>query len=269
MLDWLAKIVDFLNGYIWGPAMLVMIVGSGLYFTIRMGGFQFTKQKDMWGRIFEKGESDAGISAFASFATTMAMRVGTGNVAGVAVAIYQGGPGALFWMIVAGMTNSAVCFAECALGVLYKVKIDGEYRGGGPYCAERGLGWKKYGAFMALIFMIGVGAFMPAAATFTIADGFQNALGVDRWVTSLVIAIITGIVIIGGIKRISSFASLIVPFMVTIYLIVTVIILVVNITRIPEIISLIVSNAASHPSPPSAEDWNLTTNSLSLLPSSS
>lgn len=245
MLDWLAKIVDFLNGYIWGPAMLVMIVGSGLYFTIRMGGFQFTKQKDMWGRIFEKGESDAGISAFASFATTMAMRVGTGNVAGVAVAIYQGGPGALFWMIVAGMTNSAVCFAECALGVLYKVKIDGEYRGGGPYCAERGLGWKKYGAFMALIFMIGVGAFMPAAATFTIADGFQNALGVDRWVTSLVIAIITGIVIIGGIKRISSFASLIVPFMVTIYLIVTVIILVVNITRIPEIISLIVSNALS------------------------
>lgn len=243
MLQSLAKIVGWLNGYIWGPAMLVLIVGSGVYFTVRMGGFQFRNQKDMWGRIFEKGDSDAGISSFASFATTMAMRVGTGNVAGVAVAIYQGGPGALFWMIIAGMTNSAVNFAECTLGVLYKVKIDGEYRGGGPYCAERGLGWKKYGIFMALIFMIGVGALMPAAATFTIADGFNNALGVERWVTSLIIAVITGIVIIGGVKRISHFASLIVPFMVTVYLIATVVILIVNINRLPEVIYLVVSNA--------------------------
>ncbi|MFB0972479.1 MAG: alanine/glycine:cation symporter family protein, partial [Neofamilia sp.] len=159
--------------------------------------------------------------------------------------IYQGGPGALFWMIVAGMTNSAVCFAECALGVLYKVKIDGEYRGGGPYCAERGLGWKKYGVFMALIFMIGVGAFMPAAATFTIADGFNNALGIDMWKTALAIALITGVVIIGGVKRISIFASLIVPFMVSVYLIATVIILIVNFDRIPLVVSQIVSNAFS------------------------
>ncbi len=243
MLKSLEGIVNLLNGYIWGPAMLVLIVGSGLYFTIRMGGFQFIHQKDMWSRIFEKGDSEAGISAFASFATTMAMRVGTGNVAGVAVAIYHGGPGALFWMIVAGMTNSAVCFAECALAVLYKVKIDGEYRGGGPYCAERGLGWKKYGAFMAMIFMIGVAAFMPAAATFTIADGFNNALGIDMWKTALAIAIIMGIVVIGGVKRISSVAAMIVPFMVGVYLVATVVILIVNITKLPAVISLVVSNA--------------------------
>lgn len=243
MLEALNNIVGFLNGYIWGPAMLVLIIGSGVYFTIRMGGFQFLHQKDMWGRIFEKGESDAGISSFASFATTMAMRVGTGNVAGVAVAIYHGGPGALFWMIVAGMTNSAVCFAETSLAVLYKTRIDGEYRGGGPYCSERGLGWKGYGAFMALIFMIGVGAFMPAAATFTIADGFRNALGVELWISALVIAAATGIVIIGGVKRISTIASYIVPFMVGIYLIVTVVILIFNIGRLPEVISLVVSNA--------------------------
>lgn len=245
MLAKLGEIVGFLNGYIWGPAMLVMIVGSGLYLTIRMGGFQFRYQKDMWGRIFEKGESEAGISAFASFATTMAMRVGTGNVAGVAVAIYEGGPGALFWMIVAGMTNSAVCFSECSLGVLYKVKIDGEYRGGGPYCAERGLGWKKYGAFMAFIFMVGVAAFMPAAATYTIADGFRNALGIELWISALVIAILTGIVVIGGVKRISNVASYIVPFMVGVYLIVTVIILITNVTRIPAVIGLVISNAFS------------------------
>ena len=115
MLNGLNNIVNFLNGYIWGVGMLVLIVGSGLYFTIRLHGFQFVHFKDMWSRIIDKQDSDSGISAFGSFCTTMAMRVGTGNVAGVAVAIYMGGPGALFWMILAGMTNSAVCFAEWSL----------------------------------------------------------------------------------------------------------------------------------------------------------
>ena len=131
------NIVNMLNGPIWGVGMLVLIVGSGLYFTIRLGFFQFVHFKDMWSRIIDKSESESGISSFASFCTTMAMRVGTGNVAGVAVALYMGGPGALFWMIIAGMTNSAVCFTECTLSVLYKNRIDGQYRSGGAYCAER------------------------------------------------------------------------------------------------------------------------------------
>ena len=143
------NIVGMLNGPIWGVGMLVLIVGSGLYFTIRLGFFQFVHFKDMWSRIIDKSESESGISSFASFCTTMAMRVGTGNVAGVAVALYMGGPGALFWMIIAGMTNSAVCFTECTLSVLYKNRIDGQYRSGGAYCAERGLGWKAYGTFYA------------------------------------------------------------------------------------------------------------------------
>ena len=130
------NIVSMLNGPIWGVGMLVLIVGSGLYFTIRLGFFQFVHFKDMWSRIIDKSESESGISSFASFCTTMAMRVGTGNVAGVAVALYMGGPGALFWMIIAGMTNSAVCFTECTLSVLYKNRIDGQYRSGGAYCAE-------------------------------------------------------------------------------------------------------------------------------------
>ncbi len=182
--------------------MLVLIVGSGLYFTIRLHGFQFVHFKDMWSRIIDKQDSDSGISAFGSFCTTMAMRVGTGNVAGVAVAIYMGGPGALFWMILAGMTNSAVCFAECTLSVLYKTRIDGQYRGGGAYCAERGLGWKKYGAFMAMILMIGTSVFMPAAATYTICDGFHNAIKIPMWVVERYLAGEIGIQQAG--KRIGS-----------------------------------------------------------------
>ena len=126
MLEALNSFVGWANGPIWGVGMLVLILGSGIYFTIRLGFFQFVRFKDMWSRILDKDDSDAGVSSFASFCTTMAMRVGTGNVAGVAVAIYAGGPGALFWMIVAGIFYSAVCFTECTLGVLYKTKIDGQ-----------------------------------------------------------------------------------------------------------------------------------------------
>lgn len=243
MLNGINSIVTFLNDYIWSVGMLVLVVGSGLYLTIRMGGFQFVHFKDMWSRIIDKQDSDTGISTFASFCTTMAMRVGTGNVAGVAVAIFLGGPGALFWMIIAGMTNSAVCFSECALAVLYKTRIDGQYRGGGAYCAERGLGWKAYGTFMALVLMIGTSVFMPAAATFTICDGFKNALHIPMWVSALIIAIIMAIVVIGGVKRISAVASLIVPFMVTIYLLAAVIIIIVNIRQVPAMVSEVISSA--------------------------
>lgn len=243
MLDVVNNVVNWANGWIWSVGMLVLIVGSGLYLTIRLGAFQFVHFKDMWSRIIDKTDSESGISSFASFCTTMAMRVGTGNVAGVAVAIYAGGPGALFWMILAGMTNSAVCFAECTLSVLYKTRIDGQYRGGGAYCAERGLGWKKYGAFMAMVLMIGTSMFMPAAATFTICDGFQNALHIPMWVSALVIALIMAVVVIGGVKRISAVASLIVPFMVTIYLIATVIVVVLNIGQVPAMIVNVVTSA--------------------------
>lgn len=243
MLEALNSFVGWANGPIWGVGMLVLILGSGIYFTIRLGFFQFVRFKDMWSRILDKDDSDAGVSSFASFCTTMAMRVGTGNVAGVAVAIYAGGPGALFWMIVAGIFNSAVCFTECTLGVLYKTKIDGQYRGGGAYCAERGLGWNAYGAFFAAVFGIGAACFMPAAATYTICDGFNNAMGIPMWVSALVIALIMAVVVLGGIKRISDVASLIVPFMVTIYLIATAIVVVMNLGQIPALIEQVVSCA--------------------------
>lgn len=243
MLEGINSIVGWMNGWIWSVGMLVLIVGSGLYLSIRLGCFQFVHFRDMWSRIIDKNDSESGISSFASFCTTMAMRVGTGNVAGVAVAIYMGGPGALFWMIIAGMTNSAVCFSECALAVLYKTRIDGQYRGGGSYCAERGLGWKKYGAFMAFVLMIGTSVFMPAAATFTIADGFKNALNIPMWASALAIALIMGVVVIGGVKRISAVASLIVPFMVTIYLIAALVIVILNIGQVPAVLANVVTSA--------------------------
>lgn len=231
------------NGFLWGLPMLVVIGLGGIYLTIILGGFQFRHQKDMWSRIFDKGDSASGISTWQSFCTTMAMRVGTGNVAGVAVALYAGGPGAMFWMILIGMTNAAVNFVECVLGVVYKTRIDGEYRGGGGYFAERGLGWGAYGALYAVVCAIGIGVFMPAAATQTICDGFNNALSLPVWICALILAAIMAVVVIGGVKRIGTVASYIVPPMVIVYLLATVIILVFNITKIPGVIAMIISNA--------------------------
>lgn len=243
MVNFLNSFVNWANNYIWGIGMLVLIAGAGIYFTIRLDFFQFVRFRDMWSRIMEKGESESGISSFASFCTTMAMRIGTGNIAGVAVAIYMGGPGAMFWMILIGMTNSAVCFAECTLGQLYKTRVDGAYRGGGAYCAERGLGWKAYGTFMAVVFGVACAVFMPAAATYTISDAFREATGVPMAVTSAGIAILLFITVFGGIKRISSVASMVVPFMTVVYMSVTIIVVVLNITKVPALISTVVTSA--------------------------
>ncbi len=243
MLNNLNDFVNWANGYIWGIGMLILIGGTGIYFTIRLKFFQFVRFKDMWSRIIDKGDSESGISSFASFCTTMAMRIGTGNIAGVAVAIYHGGPGALFWMILIGMTNSAVCFAECTLGQLYKIRVDGEYRGSGAYCAERGLGWKAYGTFMAIVLGVATAIFMPAAATYTISDAFNQATGIPMAVTSAVIALLLFITVFGGIKRISSVAATIVPFMTGIYMLVTFIVIGLNISRVPQVISDIISSA--------------------------
>ncbi len=197
----------------------------------------------MWSRIIEKGDSSSGISSFASFSTTMAMRIGTGNIAGVAVAIYMGGPGALFWMILIGMTNSAVCFAETTLAQLYKTRVDGEYRGSGAHCAERGLGWKPYGTFMAIVLGLATALFMPAAATYIISDAFQQATGTPMAITSAICAIVLFITVFGGIKRISSVASLVVPFMTVVYMGLVVVVFALNITRVPEVLSNVVSSA--------------------------
>ena len=239
----LTKLIAAANSFLWGVPMLVVIIGSGLYFTVALKGFQFVRFKDMWKRILDSGDSASGVSSFASFCTTMAMRVGTGNVAGVAVAIYEGGPGALFWMIIAGMTNSAVCFVETTLGSLYKIRVDGEYRGGGYYCAERGLGWKSYGNFLSAISLIGIGAFMPAAATYTVCEAFHNATGISMAIIASVVALAMLFTILGGIKRVSTVAATVVPIMCAIYFVETIAVIIFNVGRLPQIIMMVFNSA--------------------------
>lgn len=239
----LSMLVEWANNLIWSKGMLILIATSGLYFTMRLGFFQFIHHFDMWKRIMGDYSSESGISAFSSFCTTMATRIGTGNVAGVAVAIYYGGPGALFWMWVVGMTNSAVCFVECTLGQLYKRKIDGEYRGSSAFCAQYGMGKRWVGVGLSLCFGVGAAFFMPAAATYTISEAFYYAANIPMWMTSLTISIILLIIIVGGIKRIAIFSSFIVPVMTFIYMLLAVIIILTNIDKIPSVFMMIFEGA--------------------------
>lgn len=235
-MEMLTGFIDWVNGWSWGIGMLIIIGGSGIIFTVALGFFQFVRHGDMWSRIFSGSSSESGISTFASFCTTMAMRIGTGNVAGVATAIYNGGPGALFWMWVIGITNAAVCFVECTAAQLFKTKMDGEYRGAGPYVSERCVPviGKGYGVLLAIIFGVGAVFFMPAAATYTISDAFFNAAGIPYIATSAILALVFAIIVIGGIKRIGDFASAVVPFMTVVYLLFTIIIFFANIGRVPQ-----------------------------------
>lgn len=238
----LENLINSANGFLWGIPMLVVIGGAGIFFTIYLTAFQFRHFGDMWKRILDKGDptKTMGVSPFASFCTTMAMRVGTGNVAGVAVAVYAGGPGAVFWMILIGITNSAVNFVECVQGSMYKTKIDGEYRGGPYYVAERGLGWGPYGAFIAIISLLGIGLFMPSAATNTVCVAFAEATGAPQILFAGIMAVIMFVTCLGGIKRISDAASAIVPFMVIVYLVCFVVILVTHIGETPRVFSDII-----------------------------
>ncbi|MEA4836178.1 MAG: alanine/glycine:cation symporter family protein [Anaeromusa sp.] len=239
----LGTIINVLNGYVWSTAMLVFVVVSGVYFSIRLRFTQVRNLRDMVRNLVSNQSSESGISTFSSFWTTMAARVGVGNIAGVAVAVYMGGPGTIFWMWVTSILLAAISFAECSLGQLYKLRVDGEYRGGAYYCAEIGLGWGWFSKLFAMVTVIGMLFGMPGIQANMIGEGLNHSLGIPPLLTGVVGAILLGIIILGGIKRISSFAAVLVPIKVGIFLLLTAIVLIANYDRIPTMFSWIFSSA--------------------------
>ena len=183
--------------------------------------------------LFSSGDSEAGISPFATFCTVIGYRVGTANVAGVAVAIWSGGPGAVFWMLITSILDTAISYAECALGQVYKIKQDGEYRGGAYYYIQRGLGLKPIALIYALLTLICVPILTVAPHAFSITSGFKNSLGISQYVTGAIVAVLLFIVISGGIRRIAKTAEMVVPFMTIGFVILTVIVIVMRIGEVP------------------------------------
>ena len=237
------ELVSAINGVIWSPALIFLCLGVGLYFSLRSRFLQLRHIKHMITLMFQGGATDAGVSSFQALTMTLAGRVGTGNIAGVATAITFGGPGALFWMWVVAFLGASSAFVESPLGQVYKEKINGEYRGGPAFYIEKGLGVKWYAWLFAIVTIFSCGLLLPGVQANSIAASLDIAFGLNPNVTAAILAVLLSFIIFGGVKRIASFSSMVVPFMALGYIIVACVIIAINIEKLPAVILLIWKSA--------------------------
>ncbi|NMU15908.1 alanine:cation symporter family protein [Clostridioides difficile] len=239
----MTDLVNTINEIVWSPVLIAMCLCIGLYFSLKLRFFQVKDVKEMLTLLLEGDSSQAGISSFQGFATSMAGRIGTGNVAGVAVAIAMGGPGALVWMCIMATLGSATAFVESTLAQIYKDEHDGQYRGGPPYYFEKGMGWKKCSILFSVIAIISYTFFMPGTQSNTLYLAMNQAFGFSRMTIAVSSSIALAVIIFGGIKRIGLFAEKIVPVMGGAYLIMTIVIIIVNMSLVPGAIVIMFKSA--------------------------
>ncbi|WOV88948.1 alanine/glycine:cation symporter family protein [Sporosarcina oncorhynchi] len=235
--------VNLLNDVLWSTPVIYILLGVGLVFSILTRFLQVRHVKEMVRLMFKGKSSNAGISSFQALSIALSGRVGTGNIAGVATAIFYGGPGAVFWMWAIAFIGASSAFVESTLAQIYKVKQDGQYRGGPAYFIEKGIGWKWFGMTFAIAALIAMAVLMPGVQSNSIAAGMSNAFNVSPWVTGIILIVLLGFIILGGVKRIASTAQILVPFMAVGYILFSVVIVLMNITALPEVIGLIFKSA--------------------------
>lgn len=264
VLGQISIVITTIDDFVWGIPLIVLILSVGIYLTIRLKGLQITKMPMAIRHIRdnEKTGEHGEVSSFGALCTALSATIGTGNIVGVATALVAGGPGALFWMWLAALLGTATKYSECLLSIKYRVVAeDGHIIGGPFYYIEKGMGknWKWLAKIFAF-FGVGVGLF--GIGTFTQVNGITSAVknffdpdsqntvhlfGTDYSIAvviaGLIITVCVALVIIGGLKRISRVAEVIVPFMAVLYVAVALIILICNITRIPGAIVEIVQGA--------------------------
>ena len=235
--------INTLNGIIWSPVLVALCLGAGLFFSFRSRLVQIRMVPEMWRLLFQKKEDEIGLSSFQALSMTLAGRVGTGNIAGVATAICFGGPGALFWMWVVAFLGASSAFVESTLGQIYKERIEGQYRGGPAFYIERGLRSKVFAWAFAIVTILACVFFCPGVQSNSIALAWDQAFGLEAEVSAAIVGSVTCFVIIGGLRRIATFTSWVVPFMAQAYIVVALVIIGVNWQQIPDVFSLIFSSA--------------------------
>lgn len=238
-------IVNKISEAIFGLPLVIISLFTGLYFTIKTRGLQFRYLKSMPKLMFKSSESKVGTSSFQALAITLSGHVGTGNIAGVATAIFFGGPGAIFWMWIMALLGSASSFIESVLAQVYKSKINDEYRGGPAYYIEKGIGSKKFAIIFAFITAISLGIILPGVQSNTITIAIHNLTSVNVLIIGIIFSLLIAIIIFGGVKRIAHFAELIVPIMGIAYLFISLVIIIVNISLLDDVIRLIFTSAFS------------------------
>lgn len=254
-LETLTAFVSKMNGIVWGPYFLIpLLCGTGLFFTMRLSGVQVTKFGMGWRRLFSnfslKGEKAGkhGMSSFQAVATAIAAQVGTGNLVGAMTALIMGGPGAIFWMWLAAFAGMATNFAEACIAQVYKTKDESGQTVGGPaYYISRGLGNTRFAKFLAGFFSVAIilalGFMGNMVQANSISDAFQNAFKIPTWVTGIVLALVAGVIFLGGVKRIASVTEKIVPIMAIVYIVVGLIVIMLNASHIPEMFAVIFKGA--------------------------
>ena len=243
LLEKFESFIGVLSGWVWGPPMLILLFGTHIYLTFLLRGLQFRSLPLAFKIIFTKDNGKGDISQFSSLMTALAATVGIGNIVGVATAITLGGPGAIFWMWLTGLLGMATKYSEGLLAVKYREKGPSGMRGGAMYYISKGANMPLLGAFFAFFTVVsafGVGNMVQANSS---AHIFESAFNISTHWTGIFLAILTGLVIIGGIKSIGRFVSVLVPLMIILYMGTMLVTLSLRIDQIPHAFSLIFNSA--------------------------
>ena len=243
------ELLKALDAFVWGPPLLILLVGTGIYLTIRLGLLQVTRLPKAFQLIFTKDKGHGDVSSFAALCTALAATVGTGNIIGVATAIKVGGPGALFWMWMAAFFGMATKYAEGLLAIKYRTKdANGAVAGGPMHYILLGMGekWRPLAIFFALagvlVALLGIGTFTQVNS---ITESIQNTAQINPAITALVLSVFVGIAVFGGLKSISKVSTAVVPFMAIVYILGTLTVILFNIEKIPATLALIFTSAFS------------------------
>ncbi len=240
----LDDIVARLLGIVWSPALVGLCLLVGLYFSVRTRFIQLRGLPEMLKLMFQGRSSAAGVSSFQALSLSLSSRVGVGNIAGVAMAIAYGGPGAIFWMWIVAFLGASSAFVESTLAQIYKQRdSNGMYRGGPAYYIEKGLGKRWYAVLFAISTVIGCGLLLPGTQSNAMVSALDEAWSAPGWITAAGIGTVVAMVIFGGVRRIAQVAQVIVPFMALGYLVVAAVVMALNLDAVPEMFSIILRSA--------------------------
>ncbi|MEG2740541.1 alanine/glycine:cation symporter family protein [Clostridium sp.] len=245
-MNFFNNIVSSLNNFLWSYVLIALLLILGIYFTIKSNFVQFRYFKEMIRLLGSSsvGDKEKGqVSSFQAFCISTASRVGTGNIAGIAIAITLGGPGAVFWMWLVALIGGASSFVESTLAQIYKVKDKDGFRGGPAYYIDKGLNNKFMSVVFSILITVCFGFVFNAIQSNTVAEAFKSAFGIDKTFMAIVLAVLTTSVIFGGVHRVAKISEVVVPIFAVAYILVSLFVVVINIDKLPEIFKLIMENA--------------------------
>ncbi len=247
-LDHLEKILGVIGSWIWGYPLMILLLGTGIFLTVRLKGLQFTNLfHALWLALIkrkEKGEAAGDITHFQALMTALAATVGVGNIAGVATAIASGGPGALFWMWITGLFGMATKYSEAVLAVKYReTDSKGNMSGGPMYYISKGLNQKWLGVLFAIFASIAAFGIGNMVQSNSVADTLNHTFKIPFWITGVALCILTALVILGGIKSIGKVTGTVIPFMIVFYMGGALLIIFLNIEEVPAVIRMVFEKA--------------------------